>query len=112
MSLPTIDTRKVWLDELADTSERALLKLTAKELKSEQITAAEAKFGKLCGDTFKVFVNVKNKPRFPSFIPLLTINTAPFDFVLISFFCYVYMKSSPFVEPPLLLRTCASRADH
>ena len=49
MRLPTIDTRKVWLDELADTSERALLKLTAKELKSEQITAAEAKFGKLCG---------------------------------------------------------------
>ena len=48
MTIPTIDTRKVWLDETTLKVTQALMKFTEKELKGTQLTKAELNYSKLC----------------------------------------------------------------
>jgi len=48
MTIPTIDTRQVWLDETTLKVTRALMKFTEKELKGESLTRAELNYSKLC----------------------------------------------------------------
>ena len=48
MTLPTVDTRKAWLDEVSLFTSQALMKITQKELTGTQITSTEAKYAKLC----------------------------------------------------------------
>ena len=48
MAIPTIDTRKVWLDETTVKVTKALIKYTEKELKGTPLTQSELKHSKLC----------------------------------------------------------------
>ena len=48
MTIPTIDTRQVWLDETTLKVTKALMKFTEKELKGESLTRAELNYSKLC----------------------------------------------------------------
>ena len=48
MTIPTIDTRKVWLDETTLKVTKALRSFTEKELKGESLTRAELNYSKLC----------------------------------------------------------------
>ena len=48
MTIPTVDTRKVWLDETTMKVTKALVKFTEKELKGENLTRAELNYSKLC----------------------------------------------------------------
>tara|TARA_R100001460_G_C3502904_1_gene170589 strand:+ start:39 stop:272 length:234 start_codon:yes stop_codon:yes gene_type:complete len=48
MTIPTIDTRQVWLDETTLKVTKALMKFTEKELKGETLTRAELNYSKLC----------------------------------------------------------------
>ncbi len=49
MSIPTIDTRKAWLDELQLLTERGLIKITEKEAHGKHISPAEQQYAKICG---------------------------------------------------------------
>ena len=44
MAIPTVDTRKVWLDETTMKVTKALMKFTEKELKGEALTRAELSY--------------------------------------------------------------------
>ena len=48
MAIPTVDTRKVWLDETTMKVTKALMKFTEKELKGDALTRAELSYSKLC----------------------------------------------------------------
>ena len=48
MTIPTVDTRKVWLDETTLKVTKALMKFTEKELKGDSLTRAELNYSKLC----------------------------------------------------------------
>ena len=48
MTVPTVDTRKVWLDETTLKVTKALMKFTEKELKGDSLTRAELNYSKLC----------------------------------------------------------------
>jgi len=48
MSLPTIDTRKAWLDEIGTVTNTALHRLTEKEIKGVDLSAAEKQYAKIC----------------------------------------------------------------
>ena len=48
MTVPTVDTRKVWLDETTMKVTKALVKFTEKELKGDSLTRAELNYSKLC----------------------------------------------------------------
>lgn len=49
MTIPTIDTRKAWLDELSILTSESLMKVTEKEVSGKHITPAEQQYAKLCG---------------------------------------------------------------
>jgi len=48
MAVPTVDTRKVWLDETTLQVTKALMKFTEKELEGQKLTRAELNYSKLC----------------------------------------------------------------
>ena len=48
MTIPTVDTRKVWLDETTLEVTKALMKFTEKELKGGALTKTELNYSKLC----------------------------------------------------------------
>jgi hypothetical protein len=48
MSIPTIDTRKAWLDEIGTVTHSALHRLTEKEVKGVDLSAAEKQYAKIC----------------------------------------------------------------
>ena len=48
MTIPTVDTRKVWLDETTLKVTKALMTFTEKELKGTPLTRAELNYSKLC----------------------------------------------------------------
>jgi hypothetical protein len=48
MTIPTVDTRKVWLDETTLKVTKALMSFTEKELKGTPLTKAELNYSKLC----------------------------------------------------------------
>ncbi len=48
MTIPTVDTRKVWLDETTMKVTKALVKFTEKELQGTPLTRAELNYSKLC----------------------------------------------------------------
>tara|TARA_R100000654_G_C2593469_1_gene113696 strand:- start:162 stop:401 length:240 start_codon:yes stop_codon:yes gene_type:complete len=49
MTIPTIDARKAWLDELQMLTERGLLKISEKEINGKHISPTEQQYAKLCG---------------------------------------------------------------
>ena len=48
MTIPTVDTRKVWLDETTMKVTKALMKFTEKELNGTPLSRAELNYSKLC----------------------------------------------------------------
>ena len=48
MTIPTVDTRKVWLDETTMKVTKALMKFTEKELNGTTLSRAELNYSKLC----------------------------------------------------------------
>ena len=48
MAIPTVDTRKVWLDETTMKVTKALMKFTEKELNGTPLSRAELNYSKLC----------------------------------------------------------------
>ena len=48
MTIPTVDTRKIWLDETTLKVTKALMNFTEKELKGTPLTRAELNYSKLC----------------------------------------------------------------
>ena len=48
MTIPTVDTRKVWLDETTMKVTKALIKFTEKELNGTPLSRAELNYSKLC----------------------------------------------------------------
>ena len=48
-TLPTIDTRKAWLDEVSIVTNTVLRKLTEKEIKGRNLTPIEKQYAKICG---------------------------------------------------------------
>ena len=48
MTKPTVDTRKVWLDETTMKVTKALMKFTEKELNGTPLSRAELNYSKLC----------------------------------------------------------------
>ena len=48
MKIPTVDTRKVWLDETTMKVTKALMKFTEKELNGTPLSRAELNYSKLC----------------------------------------------------------------
>lgn len=48
MSIPTIDTRKAWLDELQVHTEDSLMKITEKEIKGKHVSPIELQYAKIC----------------------------------------------------------------
>ena len=48
MTIPTVDTRKVWLDETTMSVTKALMKFTEKELNGTPLSRAELNYSKLC----------------------------------------------------------------
>jgi len=48
-TLPTIDTRKAWLDEVSIVTNTVLRKLTEKEVKGRSLTPIEQQYAKICG---------------------------------------------------------------
>ena len=48
MTIPTVDTRKVWLDETTMKVTKALMKFTEKELTGTPLARAELTYSKLC----------------------------------------------------------------
>ena len=48
MTIPTVDTRKVWLDETTIKVTKALIKFTEKELNGTPLSRAELNYSKLC----------------------------------------------------------------
>ncbi len=48
MTIPTVDTRKVWLDETTMKVTKALIKFTEKELNGTPLSRSELNYSKLC----------------------------------------------------------------
>jgi len=48
MAIPTVDTRKIWLDETTLKVTQALLQFTEKELQGKPLTTEELNYSKLC----------------------------------------------------------------
>ena len=48
MTIPTVDTRKAWLDETTMKVTKALMKFTEKELNGTPLSRAELNYSKLC----------------------------------------------------------------
>ena len=48
MTIPTVDTRKGWLDETTMKVTKALMKFTEKELNGTPLSRAELNYSKLC----------------------------------------------------------------
>tara|TARA_B100000963_G_scaffold335738_1_gene330141 strand:+ start:2123 stop:2356 length:234 start_codon:yes stop_codon:yes gene_type:complete len=48
MTIPTVDTRKVWLDETTMKVTKALMKFTEKELNGTPLSRSELNYSKLC----------------------------------------------------------------
>mgnify|MGYP003137595325 FL=1 len=48
MTIPTVDTRKVWLDETTMKVTKTLMKFTEKELNGTPLSRAELNYSKLC----------------------------------------------------------------
>ncbi len=49
MTIPTIDTRRAWLDELQVHTSQSLMKITEKELCGKHVSPVEAQYAKVCG---------------------------------------------------------------
>ena len=48
MSIPTIDTRKAWLDELQVHTSESLMKITEKEVTGKHVSPIELQYAKIC----------------------------------------------------------------
>jgi hypothetical protein len=47
-NIPTIDTRKAWLDELQAHTSDSLMKITEKEVSGKLVTPIELQYAKVC----------------------------------------------------------------
>ena len=47
-TIPTIDTRKAWLDELQVHTQSSLMKITEKEVTGKHVSPVELQYAKVC----------------------------------------------------------------